>query len=242
MVVLVMANTFFKFKQFTVQQDIAAMKVCTDSCLFGAWIADEFKTASLDNMLDIGSGTGLLSLMLAQKINAEIDAVDINNDGYHQTKNNFNSSPWKERLHAYHGDIRQFKTDKKYDLIICNPPFHQQSLMSPHNNINEARHDVSLQLIDLVNCVQRLMKSSGNFAVLLPFYLTDKFISLASQHNLFVNHLIKVCNTADSPYIRSMIIFSTTVKDIITNDIAIKNGNAYTEMFKSFLKDYYLAL
>jgi tRNA1Val (adenine37-N6)-methyltransferase len=218
------------------------MKVCTDSCLFGAWVAERFKDEGIQNVLDIGSGTGLLSIMLAQKISAEFAAVELNADAYNQTKNNFNSSPWQEKLHACLGDIRQFKTDNKYDLIICNPPFYQKSLRSPHNAINEARHNVSLQPIDLLNCVQSLLKLPGNFAVLLPYDLTEKFIELANQHRLFVNHLIMVNDTTESAYIRSMIIFSTTAKIFVTNKITIKNGNDYTEVFKSLLKDYYLAL
>lgn len=239
---IIMANTFFKFKQFIVQQDTSAMKVCTDSCLFGAWVAEQFKNKDIQNVLDIGSGTGLLSLMLAQKMSARFDAVEINDGAYNQTKNNFNSSRWKERLNTYHEDIRQFKSAHKYDMVICNPPFYQRSLMSPHKNINEARHDVSLLPNDLLYCVQNLMTRAGYFAVLLPYYITDKFIRSANQHDLFLEYLIKVKNSADAAYIRSMAIFSRANKTVASNDIAIKNGNGYTEAFKVFLKDYYLAL
>lgn len=237
-----MANTFFKFKQFTIEQDIAAMKVCTDSCLFAAWVAEQFKNIPVHKTLDIGSGTGLLSLMLAQNIAGEIHAIEINADALNQTKNNFISSPWKERLKIYHDDIRSFKNDNLYDLIICNPPFYQKSLLSLHNHINQARHDASLQPHDLIKCVRSFIKTNGNFAVLLPYHLTDQFITMADENNLYVNKLVTVSNFVNSKPIRTMLIFSAAKTDILKSSLAIKNGEEYSEQFKSLLKDYYLSL
>ncbi|MEO7801797.1 MAG: hypothetical protein ABIR81_07345, partial [Ginsengibacter sp.] len=153
----------------------------------------------------------------------------------------FKSSSWNDRLNIFHNDIKQFKSDNKYNLIISNPPFYQKSLLSPYDDINEARHDISLRPVDLLICVKNLL-ASGYFAVLLPYYLTDKFIKLANQYKLFVTYLIKVNNTVESTYIRSMIIFSTTPETIIKKEIAIKSGKDYSEEFKSLLKDYYPAL
>ncbi len=218
------------------------MKVCTDSCLFGAWVAEQFKNSPIQKILDIGSGTGLLSLMLAQSLNGEIDAVEINDDAYQQAKNNFTSSTWKEKLNIYNDDIRSFKSDRLYDLIICNPPFYQKSLPSLHNNVNQARHDSSLQPYDLLQCVSSLMKPDGSFAVLLPYHLSDRFMIMANKNNLYATKLIAVSNSGESNFIRSMLIFSTTKTDTLKSSMAIKDGDSYSVPFKLLLNDYYLTL
>src|SRR4026209_1473778 len=120
-----MPNNFFRFKQFTVHQEQCTMKVCTDSCITGAWVADYILRNQLQvlNCLDIGTGTGLLALMLAQKTGMLIDGVEIDNDAFVQATENFADSPWEKRLHSFHADITTFPTSKEYDLIISNPPF-----------------------------------------------------------------------------------------------------------------------
>ncbi|MEO6813719.1 MAG: methyltransferase [Ginsengibacter sp.] len=120
-----LSNTYFQFKHFKIDQNKSAMKVCTDSCLFGAWVADkiEKKRITPKTTLDIGSGTGLLSLMLAQKSKANIYAIEIDKNSFEQTKENFISSKWQQQLNVYHSDIKEWKHDLKYDLIISNPPF-----------------------------------------------------------------------------------------------------------------------
>ena len=113
-----MANTYFQFKQFTIHQDKCAMKVCTDSCVFGAWIPIPKNT---QHILDIGSGTGLLSLMMAQRTNAIIEGIEIENNAYLQSVENFNNSKWSDRLHMHHGNIKDFAFNKKFDLDIDEP-------------------------------------------------------------------------------------------------------------------------
>src|SRR6185369_1848613 len=121
-----MSNSYFQFKQFTIHQDRCAMKVTTDACLFGAWVAEKVKSqkSKIKNLLDIGTGTGLLSLMYSQKnSNCTIDAIEINEEAYEQAKENVAASPFAEQVHVMKGDVRTFLLDKKYDLIISNPPF-----------------------------------------------------------------------------------------------------------------------
>ncbi|MEP6616520.1 MAG: methyltransferase, partial [Ginsengibacter sp.] len=139
------------------------MKVCTDACVFGGWLANKMTIIGRDsqNFLDIGTGTGLLSLMVAQKSSVEIDAIEIEENAFVQARENFRSSPWSKVLHAIHGDVTTYPFRKKYDLIICNPPFYESDLRSPDDKKNQARHDESLRLDELVNVVSNLLNSDG---------------------------------------------------------------------------------
>ena len=123
-----MANTYFQFKQFIIHQDQCAMKVCTDACILGAWFAEKIPSQSA--VLDIGSGTGLLMLMLAQKNKSEIDGIELDLSSFKQLKENISISKWKESLHAFPGDVRTFSFSSKYDFIIVNPPFFEGDLLS----------------------------------------------------------------------------------------------------------------
>src|ERR1700712_4521124 len=124
-----MPNTYFQFKQFIVRQDRCAMKVCTDSCMFGAWVST--KISGNQHVLDIGSGTGLLMLMLAQKNISKIEGVELDSAAFLQSGQNISESPCADSLHVFHGDIRSVALARTYDFIITNPPFYQDSLSSP---------------------------------------------------------------------------------------------------------------
>ena len=152
------------------------MKVCTDACILGAWVANKIFNGeiSASSILDIGAGTGLLSLMLAQKSTATIDAVEIDGNAFDQAARNFKQSPWSERLRAFHGDIMIFDLIK-YDFIISNPPFYQGDLVSPQQNRNTAKHDELLNLGELLSAMKKLVNTSGSFAVLLPYHRINYF-------------------------------------------------------------------
>ena len=221
------------------------MKVCTDSCVFGAWIANkiESRIISPNKILDIGTGTGLLSLMLAQKTSAKIDAVEINSNAFNQANENFNASPWNEHLQAFHADIKNWKTKTTYDLIISNPPFFENDLKPDEIDKDTAKHDEGLKLIDLIQSIKQHINSKGYFAVLLPFHRVQYFENLAEENNFYLLDELLIRQTPKHEYFRGILFFSVQKNNVIINELTIKNeaGN-YTEEFIELLKDYYLAL
>lgn len=240
-----MPNNYFQFKQFTVQQEKAALKVSTDSCLFGAWIPSKVESEKLNvkSVLDIGAGSGLLMLMLAQKCDALIDGIEIDEPSYQQAKENIESSSWKERLQLYYADVKQFSFSKKYDLIISNPPFYEGDLKSGALNRNIAMHEEGLKLDELVNVVYANLTEDGSFAVLLPYVRAERMIELAKAANLYLQTHTQVKQTVKHEYFRSMLLFSRKHAQPIVQELAIKDeSNQYTNEFVGLLKDYYLYL
>lgn len=238
-----MPNNYFQFKQFTIHQELCAMKVCTDACLFGAWAADSLQNKAINSILDIGAGTGLLSLLLAQRTTAAIDAVEIDTGAFLQATENFLQSPWKERLHITNTDISTFTVEKRYDCIISNPPFFEDDLKSPQQNKNAAKHDTTLTLPVLLQQVKLLLKEDGCFIVLLPYHRVDYFINEALQHNLFCVEKVLVKQTPNHNYFRGMLLFSTNKTEAAIKKITVKdNTGNYTPEFTTLLKDYYLYL
>jgi tRNA1Val (adenine37-N6)-methyltransferase len=239
-----MPNSFFRFKQFTVHQDKCAMKVCTDACLFGAWVADSLQNTPLQHVLDIGTGTGLLSLMLAQKIDAPVDAVEKNLAAAMQAAQNFEASAWKERLTILHEDITAFTSSRRYQLVISNPPFYEADLKSSNMAKNDARHDSALTLDVLINIASQLLDTNGLFAVLLPWHRSNYFISLAKQAGLHLQQQAMVRQSVHHDFFRSMLLLGKSVPaELQTEEISIKDaaGN-YTPAFTRLLKAYYLYL
>lgn len=238
-----MPNNYFTFKQFTVQQEHCAMKVCTDACLFGAYVADLIKTKSSQHILDIGSGTGLLSLMLAQRVAARIDAVEIDAAAAQQATDNFKQSPWMERLTLYQVDINHFTTPEQYNCIVSNPPFFENDLKSNADNKNNAKHDTALRFDQLVTSVKKLLHPAGMFAVLLPFHRVNYFLEEARQQGLILQKKVLVKQTEKHDYFRVILIFGFTPAAVVEEEIVIKSAdNKYTDRFSTLLKDYYLYL
>jgi len=237
-----MPNPFFHFKQFTVHQQHSAMKVTTDGCLFGAVIAEAVKGKQVSRVLDIGAGTGLLSLMIAQETAAIIDAVEIDESAATEAQQNFNASPWKERLHLFKADIKDFN-QYPYDLIISNPPFYEQDLLSPDQQKNAAKHDSKLTLDVLLQKAVELSAPGGQLALLLPFHRLEYCISIANQHGLFLSKSINVKHTAAHPYLRCILFFEKTPTTKQEATIIIKEAdNSYTRRFIELLHGYYLYL
>lgn len=224
------------------------MKVCTDACLFGSIVAEKFKSenSKVKSVLDIGTGTGLLALMLAQKNeHAVIDAVEIDEQSAMQAQENFEASGWKERLNVHHSFVQQFSETENnlYDLIISNPPFFENDLKSNDDKRNLALHSAELSLQELVSIADKQLSADGTFGVLLPYHRTDYFIGLAKANNLFLREKIVVRQTAAHNYFRSILFFTRSKSENAGNEITIQQADGkYTREFISLLKDYYLYL
>ncbi len=237
-----MANDYFKFKRFTIKQDKSAMKVCTDSCIFGASITYE----NPNRILDIGTGTGLLALMLAQRLTAKIDAVELEKAAALQAKENVEASPWAKDINVSNCSIQEFVStaSHRYDLIVCNPPFFNKHLVSKEKNRNLAIHnDNTLSNIDLLRCVKKLISPIGHFFVMLPPHEAKVFENLAIDFNLFVANVIEVYDNENSKVLRLILKFQNkkTTKNLTCLNIK-KNKVEYSEAFAHLLEPYYLNL
>lgn len=191
----------FKFKQFTVEQDRCAMKIGTDGVLLGAWVSIKNNPFSI---LDIGAGTGIIALQLAQRSYAEmVDAIEIDGNAFEQCVDNFENSPWGDRLYCYHASLEEFmeEIEDKYDLIISNPPFYSPPLPAASPPIGEkkipnsrklARFNDALPFDELIESVSLLLSDEGIFSVIIPRKEEESFIKMASEVNLFPNRICRV--------------------------------------------------
>ena len=241
-----MSNSYFQFKQFIVFQNKCAMKVCTDTCTFGAFISMEEKDKSDNktNILDIGAGTGLLSLMAVQKIKGSIDAVEIEKNAFEQAFDNFKNSIWKSRLLVYHADITKIELSKKYDIIISNPPFFNNSLKSNNDLKSLEKHNTSLSYTELVSVVYANLTEKGRFYILLPFEEFKAFEKIANDHQLVLLKRTDIRSNEASEYFRTIGVFTfIAVQETTLQSLTIKDdNNEYTSDFVFLMKDYYLYL
>jgi len=231
----------FKFKQFYINQDRCAMKVGTDAVLLGAWTSVEQDPHSI---LDIGAGTGILALMLAQRSNAKgIDAIEIEEEAYEQCVDNFEQSPWNDRLFCYHASLLEFtkEMEETYDLIVSNPPFYPESYKTENVRRDLARFHDALPFEHLLEGVSKLLSKNGMFSVIIPFRDEQNFRNLASQVHLFPNKILHVRGNPTSKIKRSLIAFSFHKSDLKTEELIIETSrHQYTEAYINLTKDFYL--
>jgi tRNA1Val (adenine37-N6)-methyltransferase len=234
----------FKFKQFTVWQNHNAMKVCTDACLFGAWAAEELApTLNADNtILDIGTGTGLLSLLLAQKINAKIIALEINPAAAAEASSNISLAGKENQIEVINTALQNYKSTFLFDAIICNPPFFKQSLKSPDSAKNLVLHEDNLPLKYILHFIKEKLSASGSAVLLLPASRKEEVLNIIKKENLFLEKLVEVRQTPAHAPFRLFLKIGKEKKLMTTKDLIIKSGDAYTAGFIYYLKDYYLYL
>jgi tRNA1Val (adenine37-N6)-methyltransferase len=222
------------------------MKVTTDACLFGAWCAEIIKYSSFQakHLLDIGTGTGLLSLIIAQKNDLLIDAVEIDQEAAEQAKENIKSSPWNERINIIKGDILEFTPDNQYQIIVSNPPFYENELASLKHNKNIAHHSHQLLMSQVIEAIKNNLTDSGHFFLLLPFKRTNEVEELISDQKLHLLQKLIIRQSVNHSPFRSLIMGSKRKTGVtIISELSIWDQHQlYTLEFKALLKDYYLNL
>jgi tRNA1Val (adenine37-N6)-methyltransferase len=262
-----MPNSWFRFKQFIIRQDRCAMKVCTDSCILGAWTVNRLKDAV--KILDIGTGTGLLPLMLAQKSNGIMDAIEWDPEAAAQAGENISESPWHDRIRIMEGDVRMFSFENKYDFIITNPPFYESDLRSPVAKKNKAKHDESLTLDQLLTIISLNLRAGGSFSVLLPYHRTAYFEKSVAEQGFFLQEKLTIRQTTGHDPFRTILLFKNEKSSvdflrllhsnekspahfpaeqyinekstaILSGELIIKDSHGrYTPEFSELMQDYY---
>lgn len=235
--------SIFKFKQFHVNQNQCAMKIGTDGVLLGAW------TPLINNplnVLDIGAGTGILSLMLAQRSYAEqIDAIEIDENAYEQCVENFEASPWGDQLFCFHAGLDEFvdEPEDEYDLIISNPPFYSEDFKTDDSQRDLARFQDALPFEELIEAAALLLSDNGIFSVIIPFKEEAKFVSMCKELDLFPLKITRVKGTPTSEIKRSLLAFSRIDQTPLIDELTIEiSRHHYTPEYIELTKDFYLKM
>jgi tRNA1Val (adenine37-N6)-methyltransferase len=236
-------NKPFKFKQFAIHQDRCAMKIGTDGVLLGAWTSLQNNPESI---LDIGAGTGLIALMLAQRSGAEtMDALEIEEEAYEQCVDNFEASPWGDRLFSYHAGLDEFLDDieDQYDLIVSNPPFYSEEVASGNSARDMARQNQSLPFEELIEGVSKLLSPDGIFSTIIPYKEEVQFIDLAEKSGLYPQHITRVKGNPSSEIKRSLLLFSFNKKEVLKDELTIEvERHQYTPEYITLTKEFYLKM
>lgn len=237
-----MGNPVFHFKQFSVCQNKSAMKVGTDGVLLGAWVpVDGIRT-----ILDVGTGTGLIALMLAQRQpQAAITAIDIDTVACGEATENFNASPWDHRLTVLHTSVQDFSntSDYKFDLLVSNPPYFSRSLQAPCDRRSKARHDESLSISELLSCSRRLIHETGHLALILPVSQHEKLSLAAREHGLYETRRLLVYPHHGKPAKRTLSLWGLDLQEpIVEEHLTIECGgrHQYTSEYLALTREFYL--
>lgn len=230
----------FQFKKFSIIQDKSAMKVGTDGVLLGAWAP----LSKEQSILDIGTGTGLIALMMAQRSSeAVIDALEVDKDACEEAFFNFKSSDWSNRLKLYSLSLKEYSSFKKYDVIISNPPYFTDTFKSEKTKRTLARHVDGLSFKDLLSCSSSLVSDQGTCSYIIPYKEESSFVMLAETLNLFLVKRTRVKGRVDLEYKRSLLCFSKTKGKCIDNDLVIEiDRHIYTKEYIELTQPFYLKM
>ena len=236
--------SLFQFKQFAVKQDQCAMKIGTDGVLLGAW-------SPIDNnpklVLDIGTGTGIIALMLAQRSDAnQIDALEIDENAYEQAVDNFENSPWGDKLFCFHAGLDEFveEPEDEYDLIVSNPPFYSEDYRSENEQRDLARFQEAMPFEDLIDAAALLLSENGIFSVIIPFKEEERFIDLCAEVELFPIKVTRVKGSHKTPIVRSLLAFKRyELAVLVADELVIEiNRHEYTDDYIELTKAFYLKM
>jgi tRNA1Val (adenine37-N6)-methyltransferase len=236
-----LSNSYFAFKQFTIYHDKCAMKVGTDGVMLGAWVNVEHAW----NVLDVGTGSGLIAVMIAQRSNARIDAVEVDRNACLQAEENVKACPWNNRIKIYHDTFRHFaeSTSNKYDVIVSNPPYFRNSLKPLLKPRSIARHDDQLSYESLLHYTLKIISPAGRLCLIIPANNLIQMKDLAYFNRLYLSQILMVRPYPAKEYSRCLIEF-TKINDekCVESEMIIeeKDSNNYTDGYKSLTKDYYL--
>ena len=231
----------FRFKQFAIEDNRCAHKVGTDSTLLGAWV--DVKKAK--HLLDIGTGSGLIALMLAQRTSPDtlIEAIEISLPDYSQASENVKHSPWHKKLRVQHSSLQQFERATLFDCIVSNPPFFNNSFKPPNANRVVPRHTETLSFLDLIQHSLRLMANEGTLNVILPFTEGLQFIDMASQHSLLLSRKWAFRTRAEKPIERWLFEFRRKAQPLEEGEIRLyTTADEWSDDYKALTKDFYLKL
>ena len=234
-----MANKYFSFKQFTIWQDRSAFKVGTDGVLLGA-CAD---IGNVSSILDIGTGTGLISIMLAQRCDADITSIEPDRESFDQAFENVNRCNWNNRIKVLHTDLQNFNhVQEKFDLIVTNQPYFNDSLKNPEPRKSTARHNDFLTTVDLLEGSVKLLKDDGRLQLILPYVEGNIFIAEAAQYGLFCNSMLKIRPLPTSEISRLILTFSRFQKKPVERFLTIEHGSRheFTDEYINLTRDFYL--
>jgi len=233
----------FRFKQFVVHQDRCAMKVGTDGVLLGAATSLAHHPQTI---LDIGAGTGVVALMLAQRSHAEtIDAVELDGDAYEQCVENFEASPWSDRLFCYHASFQEFcsEMEESYDLIVTNPPFFTESVSSGNPSRDQARQNSALPFEQLFHGIAQLLSKGGVCSLIVPYTEEEMVVGEGSRNGLYTFDILRIKGNPEAPIKRSILQFCPTPKSICERELTIERArHQFTENYTALTKEFYLKL
>jgi len=237
-----MSNNWFRFKQFTIRQDKTAMKVGTDGVLLGAWACVD----GCKKILDAGTGTGLIALMLAQRCRAEIDAIEIDTDAAIQASENVNESLWADRINVIQISFQDFcnSSESKYDMIVCNPPFFKNSLKAQDPSRNLARHFDQLDELELFTGALKLLESDGHLCIIFPAENEKEIISQAKSKGFYPSKILRIRPTSGKSFKRILVDFIFLECLPIEEELTIETGqrHAYSEEYLNLTRDFYYKL